>query len=165
MCSARARTFGSPNAARSPVFESAQEAEDSRRVGLFAAIGDLRQDLFDGAELLGLVVNDEIALVTELFDVLAENPHAQRVEGANGGRRGRILGRATASGQDLVDPFPHLAGGFVGKCDGQYVARRDPLFDQAGDAKRDNPGLPGAGAGQDQNRAFYGFHGLPLLRI
>ena len=44
----------------------------------------MREDFFNGAELLGFVVDDEVAFVAELLDVLAENAHAKRMEGANG---------------------------------------------------------------------------------
>ena len=92
MCSAIARTLGSPKtAARSPpLLEAAEQSEDRRRVGLLALGGNLREDLLDGAQLLRLVVDDEVALVAELLDVLAQDADAEGVEGADGGSASRV---------------------------------------------------------------------------
>ncbi len=62
------------------VFVAAQQAENGGRIGLFAFGGNLREDFFNRAELLGFVVDDEIAFVTEFLDVLAENADAQGSE-------------------------------------------------------------------------------------
>ena len=43
----------------------------------------MRQNLLNGAELLRLVIDDEVALVAQLLDMLAQDAHAQRVEGAD----------------------------------------------------------------------------------
>ena len=66
------------------VLEPAQQRQHRAGIGLFALGGNLRQDLFDRAELLRFVVDDEIALVAELLDVLAQDADAERVEGADG---------------------------------------------------------------------------------
>ena len=58
--------------------------EDGGGIGLFALGGNVAQDFFDGAELFGFVVDDEVALVAETLDVLAEDSHAERMEGADG---------------------------------------------------------------------------------
>ncbi len=44
----------------------------------------MRQNFFNHTQLLGFVVDNEIALVTELLNVLSQDPHAQRVKRANG---------------------------------------------------------------------------------
>ena len=53
---------------------------------MVALVGDAAEDFFDGAELVGFAVNDKIALEAELLDVLAEDAHAEGMEGADGGR-------------------------------------------------------------------------------
>ena len=64
-----------------------------------------------------------------------------------------------------MDAFLHFAGGLVGEGDGEDVSRRDAFGDEVGDAERDDAGLAGAGAGQDQHRAVQRFDGLALLGI
>ncbi len=50
----------------------------------FALGGNLREDFFNRADLLGLVVDDEIALVTEFFNVLARKMRTpKRMESAD----------------------------------------------------------------------------------
>src|SRR5205085_8535922 len=100
------------------VFVSAQEAENSCRIRLFTLGGNLRENFLNRAELLGFIVNDEIALVAEFLDVLAEDPDAKGVEGAN--RRAlrfrflRVALRAAWFWNELFDALLHFAGGFVG---------------------------------------------------
>ena len=60
----------------------------------------------------------------------------------------------------------HLAGGLVGKRDGQNRVRRDALFlDEPRDAAGDDAGLARAGAGQDEQRALGRFNGGALFGI
>jgi hypothetical protein len=63
------------------------------------------------------------------------------------------------------DALLHFAGGLVGEGDGENISRRDAPGDEVGDAERDDAGLAGAGAGEDQHRAVQRFDGLPLLGI
>ena len=119
----------------------------------------MAEDFFDGAELLGFVVDDEIALVTELLDVLAQNADAKRMESANGRavavfRRRQLAGRAR---QQFGDALLHFAGGLVGERDAEDIARRDALFDHVRDAISDDARLAGARAGEDQDRAVRWF--------
>src|SRR6185437_10551221 len=65
------------------VFVAAQQAENRARIGLFTLGRNLRQDLFNCDELFRFVVNDEIALVTEFLDMLAQDANAKRMERAN----------------------------------------------------------------------------------
>ena len=60
----------------------------------------------------------------------------------------------------LADPLLHFARGLVGEGDAEDVAGRDAALDQVRDAKGDDPGLAGAGAGQNQHRAVNGLDGL-----
>ena len=69
------------------IAKPAEQAEDRCRIGLFPFGGDLREDLLNGAQLLRLVIDDEVPLVTELLDVLAQDADAERMEGADGGLR------------------------------------------------------------------------------
>ena len=88
------------------------------------------------------------------------------MEGADGrtGVRGFGVWRL-GFGEEFVDAFLHFAGGLVGEGDGEDVAGRDPLGDEMGNAERDDAGLAGAGAGEDQHRAVQRFNGLALLGI
>ena len=79
------------------VLELAEQREDRRRIGLLALGGNLRKNLLNGAELLRLVVDDEVALVAELLDVLAQNADAERMEGADGGAVSRVELRTSAT--------------------------------------------------------------------
>src|SRR3954471_13380709 len=63
----------------------AQQCQYCRRISLFTLCRNSRHDLFDSAELLRFVVNYEIALVPELFNVLSQNAHAQRMKSADSG--------------------------------------------------------------------------------
>src|ERR1035438_10122250 len=60
------------------VAKAAQQAEDRRRIGLLTFGADLRENLLNGAQLLRLVIDIEVPLVTELLDVLAQNAHTDR---------------------------------------------------------------------------------------
>ncbi len=64
------------------------------------------------------------------------------------------------------DALAHLAGGLVGEGDGEDAPRGDAaLADQVGDAVRDDAGLAGAGAGEDEQRAVTVGDRLDLGRI
>jgi hypothetical protein len=73
MCSAKARTLSSPKILEfSPPFLNLLKHRQHRAgIGLFALGGNGGEDFFDRRELLRFVVNDEIAFVAELLDVLA----------------------------------------------------------------------------------------------
>src|SRR5262249_36359148 len=66
-----------------PTLEPAQERKNDLRIGLFPFGGNLAQNLLHRAELLRLVIDDEVFLVAELFDVAAKNSHTERVKSAN----------------------------------------------------------------------------------
>jgi hypothetical protein len=67
--------------------------------------------------------------------------------------------------QQFVDALLHFAGGLVREGHAEDVARGDAALDHVRDAKSDDAGLARARAGQDEHRAFDGFHGLALLRV
>jgi hypothetical protein len=66
------------------VFESAQQTQDRGGICLFAFCGNLRQDFFDDAQLFRFVVDDEIVLIPEFFDMPAEDADAERMKRADG---------------------------------------------------------------------------------
>src|SRR6185295_4547440 len=49
----------------------------------FSPGGDMRQNLFYQADLVTLVVNNEVAFISKLFNVFAQNPNAKRMKRAN----------------------------------------------------------------------------------
>ena len=65
------------------VFVAAQKAQDRGGIGFFALGGNLREDFFDRAQLLRLIVDDEIGFVAQLLNVLAQDAHAERMKRAN----------------------------------------------------------------------------------
>ena len=127
----------------------------------------MAEDFFDSAELIGLVVDDEIALVTQALDVLAQNPHAQRMKSANDGTRRLYAGGAVfwAAPDEPGGALLHFAGGFVGEGDGQDIAGVDTLLDQARHARGDDARFARPGAGQNENGALGRFDRLALRRI
>ena len=96
---------------------------------------------------VGRVVDRERRGEAELLRLAAQDPHAGAVEGQT-----HI---ALARGADqLLDALLHLARGLVGEGDredlaGVHAAGRQ----QVGDAVGEHPGLAGAGAGHDEQRA------------
>ena len=68
--------------------------------------------------------------------------------------------------QQSLHALPHLLGGFVGEGDREDVPRRHAFFgDQVGDAMSDDARLAGAGAGENQQRAFGCLDGFALLFV
>ena len=157
------------HAGRRPgILEFAQHGEHRAGIGLFAFDGNGGQDFFYGRQLLGFVIDDEIALVTQFFDVLAENPDAQGVKGAN---RWPAVGGTDAGGdtlfdrQEFADAFLHFAGRFIGESHAQDVLGQDAASHHVSDAIGDHPRLAGARASQNQQGTLNGLHGLALLRV
>ena len=82
-----------------------------------------------------------------MLGLAAQQPGAQRVER-------RDPHRPAVAIEQPLDPRAHLLGGLVGEGDGEdLVGTGVPLEHQPGDAMGDDPCLPGAGAGEDQQRA------------
>ena len=162
----------------------AKRRENSRWVRLLSLRRYVAEDSFDDAELLGFIVDHKIPLVTELLDVVAQNPDAQRVESAKGraawqfgvrssengvcdigfGNRGSSI-RGPRFRHELIDSFPHFARGLVGKGHTQDISGRDALFDHSGNAIRDDARLARARTGQDQDRTIDRYNGPTLLRV
>ena len=92
--------------------------------------------------------------------VLAQDPHARRVEG--GDERRLEPDRQ----EERLDPAGHLTRRLVGEGDGQQVARRDTaLAGEPGDPVGDDARLAAPGAGQDEERPVTGGDGLALRRV
>ena len=110
-------------------------------------------------QLIDGVVDDEVPRQAGERGLPAEQAGAEGVERQEPEPRLR-------GAEEPLDALAHLLGGLVRERDGQeLVRRRVPLGDQAGGAMRDDAGLAGAGAGQDQERAVAVQHRLPLLRV
>ena len=66
-----ARAFvGQEPAVFTGVLEAAEEAEDEFGIGVLALRGNAAQDFLNDAQLLGFVVNDEIAFITQQVNPL-----------------------------------------------------------------------------------------------
>jgi hypothetical protein len=63
-------------------------------------------------------------------------------------------GAGNGGPDEVFDSPAHFPSRLVGKGHGKDALRRDAvLTDQRGNSVREDPGLPGAGAGKDQKRA------------
>jgi hypothetical protein len=90
----------------------------------------------------------------------AQHLRADRVEGAE---PGHALDRIA---DEAADALLHLARGLVGEGDGEDLAGIGLARpQQMGEARGERRGLAGAGAGEDEHRAFGGEHGLALGRV
>ena len=67
--------------------------------------------------------------------------------------------------QELVHARFHFTRGLVGEGDGEDVARRDATFDEVRNAEGDHARLARAGARENEDGAFDGLDGLPLLGV
>ena len=113
----------------------------------------------DGA-LVGLVVDGERTIDPDRRTLAAEEASTKGVERPDG-----ELGEALLP-DETVEPLPHFPSRLVGEGDGQDRARRHrEISDQIRDPVRQDPGLAGSGAGEDQQRAITVGHGGALLGI
>ena len=110
-------------------------------------------------ELVGVVVDDEASAVAEAVSLAPEDPEAQGVEGGDP--------RAAAGGpQEIRHPRPHLVGGLVGEGHRENLLRkRVSGGDEVGHPVDDDPGLPGARPGQDQQGSVGSEHRLLLAFV
>jgi len=68
----------------------------------------------------------------------------------------------SAAGGEFRDAALHFGGSFVRESEREDLRRRDAAFDEVRDAVSNNPRLPAAGAGQDQERPIAMRHGFAL---
>ena len=147
------------------VLVPADQRKDRPRIPLgILAGGNRAEDFSDGTDLLRLVVNDEILLVPEFLDVLAQDPDTEGVEGANG-RLNQFAVFILDLRDELAHPLLHLAGRLVGERHAENIRGRYPPLDHVSDPVGDHPRLAGTGARQNQHGTTNGLDGVTLFRI
>jgi hypothetical protein len=120
---------------------------------------ELEQAIAEEDDLLGPVEHPKVGLEPHLERVLAEDPVAERVERGD-------LDVSVAVLHQRVDALFHLGRGLVGEGERQDLfGTRFLLGDEPGNAPRDDGGLAGAGAGNDQEGAGIVGNGLALLVV
>jgi hypothetical protein len=129
-------------------------------VGVEGAVVDLHlpHAALHDRDLVARVADGEPLREPGRLVLLVEQPQAEAVEGGDedvdpGGAR------------DGGDPLAHLPRRLVGEGDREDLVRVDALLEQPADAVDDDPGLPGAGAGEDEERPLGGGHRLALGRV
>ena len=119
-------------------------------------------------ELIGRVVDDEVARQADGRRLAAQQPRAQRVE-----RRHPHAGCTSEPSSDSTRAA-HLFRGLVGEGDGEHFVRLGvAVADQIGDAAGDDARLARSGAGEDQQRALgvknrvalFGIEGVEELHV
>ena len=99
-------------------------------------------------QLVGRVVDDEVARQADGRRLAAQQPCAERVK-----RRHPHAG-CTSEPSSASTRAAHLLGRFVGERDGEHFVRlRVAVADQIGDAAGDDARLARSGAGQNQQRS------------
>jgi hypothetical protein len=150
-----ARPLGRDAAVLQPLDDAEQRA---RRPAARIEIGRL-DHLLDQAQLVVGVEDREARLEPDQLGVAAQQPGAQRVEGAEP----QALDAAAEQQSDAQD---HLARRLVGEGHREHLVGPDPLGDQhVREPRGQHPGLAGAGAGQHQERAVLRQHRRALLGI
>jgi hypothetical protein len=121
-------------------------------------IHDALQDL----QRIVAVVDGERARIVEALGDPTQDPGGDRVEGADPQPRDA----ARPVRQELDDPLPHLPGGLVGERHREDVAGIDAVhLDHESHPVGQHPGLPAAGACQDEQRSRTMFDRRALGRI
>ena len=142
-----------------PVPRVADSGERLARRDELVVDAQLFLDLLDDGDLVGRVVDHEVARESDLRRLAAQEPRAERMEG----RQPHAL-RVLAN--ESFDPLAHLAGSLVGEGDGQHLVRfRVPVADQVRDPVRDDARLSRACAGQNEQRPRAVQHGFALFGI
>jgi hypothetical protein len=120
---------------------------------------ELLLDLLDERDLIGGVVDDEVARQPDFRRLPPEQPRAERM-------KGRQPHAFRVSADQRLDALAHLPGGLVGEGDREHVVRLGvAIADEVGDAIRNDARLPRAGAGEDEQRAAQVQDGFALLRV
>ncbi len=130
----------------------------ARREALRIAVERL-EALLHEPQLVGAVVDREVRLVAEPLRLAAQDAPARGVE--------RHHPRAARRRADkMVEALAHLRGGLVRERDREDLRRlRADGGEQVRDPTREHAGLPGARAGDHQQRPFGRQHRLQLRRI
>ena len=117
----------------------------------------LLEHLLDEGDLVGRVVDDEVARQTDCGGLATQQPGTQCMERGNPGADKR-------SAQQSFHAGAHFSGGLVGEGDGEnLVLLRESLGEEIGDALRDDARLARSRAGEDQQRAVNMEHRLALF--
>jgi hypothetical protein len=101
---------------------------------------------------------ENCGLEAQHLPVLPQQPHAQRVEGADH----HLLGRPP---DQRLGPLAHLGRRLVGERDGQDALGVHPGLDQARDLVRDHPRLARARAREHQAGALQEIDGILLREV
>src|SRR2546430_5400122 len=110
----------------------------------------MRQNLFDRAELFGFVVDHEIPFVTQLLDVLTQNPNAKRMKRTDcWPQRLLTILRLLPFGNQFPNALLHFSRGFIRERNSKNALRRNAALDHVGDAISDDTGLARAGASEN----------------
>ena len=119
------------------------------------------ESAFYGGGLIVVIVNGEIARQAQMMRFATDQA------GAEGMKRGDpdVRGVAAGGAQQVADAVFHDAGGFIGEGYGENGAARDAPLYQVSDAIGDDTRLAGAGAGQNQQRAFGREHRFALALV
>jgi hypothetical protein len=116
-------------------------------------------DLLDDGDLVGRVVDHEIARQSDFRRFAPQQPRAQRVEGGQP-HAARVLA------DQRFDALAHFAGRFVGERHRQHLVRlRVAVADEVCDPIRDDASLPRARTGEDEQRSLAVQHGVALFGI
>src|SRR5438132_2596652 len=113
----------------------------------------------DESELITPVINREVRLVSEPFNILTENANTERVKGTDS--ESLRLGPL----HHCSDPFSHFVGCFVGKGYCEYGIRANSLVQEICDSHRNHPSFARAGAGENENWSLGGGYRFKLLRV
>ena len=136
-----------------------QPGQHPRRPALVVDVVGL-QELLQEPHLVVDVEHREVRLELRQLRMGAQDAAADGVEGAE--PRHALDGLA----EHLAQPVLHLACGLVGEGHRQDLARAGAALAQdMRNARGQDAGLAGAGAGQHQNRAVQRLHGVALLGI
>src|SRR5215813_14054704 len=121
--------------------------------------GQLEQPVAQEDGLLGAIEHAEVGREADLERVLAQDPITEGVE-----RRDLDVG--VAVWDERVDALLHLGGGLVGEGEREDLVGPSPARDdEPGDAPRDDGGLAGPGAGDDQQWPGIVRDGPPLRLV
>ena len=120
---------------------------------------ELALGLLHDCDLIGRVVDDEVARQANLRRLAPEQPRAQRMERREPHAAGLVA-------NERLDALAHLLRRLVGERDGEHlIGLRMPVADEVRDAVGDDPSLPRARTSQDEQRPVAMQHRFALFRI
>ena len=141
------------------ILRLADAGEHHARVDALFFRQQVFEDLFDQALLLRLAVDDEVFLVAEVLRELAQQPRAERVEGADH----HLAAQSIA--HHVLHARLHFARRLVREGHGEDVSRMNAFIHHERDARRDHARLARARAGEDEQRPVDVRRRLALLGI